>query len=114
MGTWKSFTNGVRHAFTVGESCDPFSAEDHLLAERLAQFITRRALNSPCILILEMARPLNFVGSQLLTFIRPFATFLFSASEYDRFVRLLERRESVDLLVAKISECERHDRPDPL
>ncbi len=112
MGRWKNIKDDVRHAFAVSECCDPFSADDHRLAERLAQFVTKRALNSPCILILELARPLNFIGSQLLIFLRPFATFLFSASEYDRFVRLLEKRQSVDLLVAKISECERHDRAD--
>ena len=43
---------------------------------------------------------------QVLVFMAPFMTFIFSPPEYERFARLLEKRRSIDLLIDAIVERE--------
>ena len=95
-----------RHAFAVASPEGDWSREDRELVERLAGFIVRRRLGAAALMALEAGRPFNFLGSQALTFLAPFATLVFSAAEYDRFTRILERRCSVDLLLEAIARCE--------
>ena len=95
-----------RHAFAVASPEGDWSREDRELVERLAGFIVRRRLGAAALMALEAGRPFNFLGSQALTFLAPFATLVFSAAEYDRFTRILERRRSVDLLLEAIARCE--------
>ena len=49
---------------------------------------------------------MNFLGSQALTFLSPFATLVFSRDEYERFTRMLERRQCIDLLAEAIAQRE--------
>ena len=94
------------HAFAVESPESDWSREDRELVGRLAEFIVRRRLGAAALMALEVGRPLNFLGSQALTFLAPFATLVFSAAEYNRFTRILERRRSVDLLLETIARCE--------
>ena len=64
------------------------------------------AWERPRPMALEACRPLNFLGSQALTFLAPFATLVFSRDEYQRFTRMLERRQSIDLLAEAIAQRE--------
>lgn len=95
-----------RHAFAVESPESDWSREDRELLNRLAGFIVRRRLGAAALMALEAGRPLNFMGSQALTFLAPFATLVFSAAEYERFTRILERRRSVDLLLEAIARSE--------
>ena len=94
-----------RHAFTIPRPVE-WNDDDQALIEKLAAFVVRRGLSAPAMMILESSRPINFLGSQVLAFIGPFATLVFSRDEYDRFVRLLERRECVDLIMDAIAKLE--------
>ncbi len=40
--------------------------------ERAAAYLQQRGLAAPALLLLHLARPLGFLGSQLLLFIQPF------------------------------------------
>ena len=95
-----------RHGFAVEDPEADWSQADRELVGRLAEFIVRRRLGAPALMALEAGRPFNFLGSQALTFLAPFATLVFSAAEYERFTRILERRQSVDLLLGAIARCE--------
>ena len=99
-----------RHAFAVEDPEAAWSEADCELADRLADFVVRRRLGATALMALEAGRPCNFLGSQALTFLAPFATLVFSAEEYERFTRMLERRQSVDLLIEAITrrESEKH------
>jgi hypothetical protein len=90
------------HAFAVDGGPPVLSPEERELLERLAGQVVRRRLVAPALLALESGRPLSFLGSQVLAFLAPFATVLFSPVEYDRLVQLLERRHSVDALIEAI------------
>ena len=94
------------HAFAVEKPDDGFDAEEEALAERLARFVVRRRMTTPALLVLETGRPFNFIGSQFLVFLSPFLTLVFSPEEYERFVRFLEKRPSIEFLVDKILELE--------
>ena len=76
--------------------------EDQALFDRLAQWIVARGLETPAVLFLESSRPLSFVGSQTMHFLAPFARAIFAGSDYDRFARLLERRENLELFIRTI------------
>lgn len=91
-----------RHAFAVEDPEAGWSAADRELVERLADFIVRRRLGTAALMALEAGRPCNFLGSQALTFLAPFATLVFSTAEYKRFTRILERRQCVDLFLEAI------------
>ena len=105
MSAHSSLRSRLRHAFAVEtpESAE-FDEVERELASRVASFIVRRRMTAPAVMLLETGRPLNFLGSQLLAFMAPFATMLFSPDEYDRFVRFLEKRASVDLIIDLIAE----------
>ena len=96
LKTWWS------HAFEVEPDTGEFTDEARELIDRLASFVVRRGMVTPALLVLESGRPLNFVGSQMLAFLAPFLTFVFSPPEYDRFVLLLEKRKSIDLIIEAI------------
>ncbi len=92
----------LRHAFSLESPHGPLSEADRELLARLARAVTRRRMVGPAILFLESLRPLSFVGSQALIFLRPFLTPLFDAANYERLAEILERREGIEELVQAI------------
>lgn len=95
-----------RHAFALEDPAAGWSEDERALVERLAEFIVSRRLGAAATMALEAGRPLNFLGSQALVFLAPFATLIFSPTEYQRFTRMLERRECIDLLAEAIAQRE--------
>lgn len=95
-----------RHAFALQDPEAGWSDAERALAERLAEFIVHRQMGAAAVMALEAGRPLNFLGSQALTFLAPFATLVFSRDEYQRFTRMLERRQCIDLLAEAIAQRE--------
>ena len=92
------------HAFAVESAADRAIDEpEQELIERVADFLVRRGLTAPAVMLLEVGRPLNFVGSQLLVFLSPFISLIFNSEELKRFTRLLAKRRAVDALVEAIS-----------
>jgi len=106
MSRLARFSAWLAHAFAVEGPGEALAPEDRQLVARLAEFVVRRHLTVPALVVLESGRPLNFIGSQVLVFLAPFATLVFSATEYERFARLLEKRRSIDLIIAAITERE--------
>lgn len=76
------------------------------LIERYARFIVERRLAAAAIMTIESLRPLNFLGSQLLYAITPFAEVFFDHKEYQEVAALLESREYIDLLIKRIDELD--------
>ncbi len=80
--------------------------EQHVLLERLAQWIVRRNLTTPAILFLETGKPLNFLGSQLLIAFSPFVQAFFKGDRYHKIALILEKDENVELLLQLIEQSE--------
>jgi hypothetical protein len=96
------------HAFAV-DGDEAFDEADRALIDRLAAFVVQRRMTAPALMLLESGRPLNFLGSQLLVFLAPFVTMVFSPEEYTRFTAILERRGSIDLIIERITEAEKRE-----
>lgn len=99
---WKRLRESVRYALAMPPPLELAPADREVLA-KVASMLVRRRLGSPALMVLEMSRPINFVASQFLVFMKPFATALLNPTEYERFVRILEHREGIDALVEAIT-----------
>lgn len=55
---------------------------------------------------LEMARPLNHLSAQVLTFFQPFIAIVGDATAYEQFTAFLEQRGSVDYISERIEALE--------
>lgn len=78
----------------------------HELLDRTATFIVERRMGSAAILLIESLRPLNFIASQLLYMIAPFAEIIFKPEEYQKFACSLEDTENVKYLINRIDEID--------
>lgn len=102
--------SSLRHAFAIDDQekgGERGLTDDELaLVRKLADIIIRRKMGVPAALFLESFQPLNFIGSQIMFFLRPFMTFIFSAAEYDKLAHILERRSSIEILIQEIRSAE--------
>jgi len=76
------------------------------LIERTAKAIAERRMAAPAILAIESFRPLNFLGSQIMYFIAPFAQIIFNKKEYEEFAAMIENDEYIHLLLRRIDELD--------
>ena len=84
--------------------------DDVAFLDGIAAWIARRRMATPAVLFLESAKPLNFIGSQALFFFEPMVKAFVGGAGYTRFATLLERRESVEVLLQRIEEADRAER----
>lgn len=81
--------------------------EDKKLIDTLASKIVEWRMSAPAVFLLESFKPLNFVGSQLMIVFRPFLSLVPGiVNSYSRLQKLLEQRESVEILLEAIEEHE--------
>lgn len=108
MGTrWNKIKASLAHAFAYDDGREQVSPEDIALLDKVAEWVVRRRLVAPAVLLLESTAPLNFVGSSLMTFFRPIVGVVFNTTQYERFEALLERRCALRLMVERIELKER-------
>jgi hypothetical protein len=90
-------------------------AERDALLDRVAREVTRRRLEAPAILVLEMHRPLMFLGSQFLILFTPMLGPAFGLDNLHRLTALLQDRANLDRLLDRIDEqaAERDGRSLP-
>jgi len=74
------------------------------LFEKIAKKIVEREMTVPAIMLLEMVKPLSFLGSQALVFLNPIVSLVVSSGDYYRFVRLMEERDNIEKLAVAIEE----------
>ena len=87
----------------VAELEASLTEEERRLLDELADGLTRRRLGSAALLMLESVKPLGFIGSQFLHFLRPLVSVIWSSpARYDQVTRILERRGSIELLCRRL------------
>ena len=101
-----SIKKQISHAFAINDGRADISTEDGALITKLAEFVVRRRMSTPAVMMLSISRPLNFISSSVMTFFKPTLGFLLSRFEYDRLEKLLEKRCSIELLIDRIEELE--------
>ena len=78
---------------------------------RWAERVVRAGVSAPAVFLLELGKPLAFIGSQMLLLWGPIAHLLVEPDRYDRFTRGLADRDNWELLIRRIEELEaRTDR----
>ncbi len=78
------------------------SPTSQTIAEDLARAITARGWSAPAALLLELMRPLAFVGSQLLLVVEPLAGPSAHGRSVRRYSEWLQNRHNIDLLLQRI------------
>ncbi len=87
----------------VAELEASLTEEERRLLDELADGLTRRRLGSAALVMLESVKPLGFIGSQFLHFLRPLVSVIWSGpARYDQVTRILERRGSIELLCRRL------------
>lgn len=59
----------------------------------------------PATLFLESVQPLNYIGSQMMVFFRPFLTFFFAPAEYDLLQGILEKRGGIQRIIEELEKA---------
>jgi len=110
----QSIRQEFKHAFRVGTSHENTALSEKELAVilKLVAVIQKRKLTLPATMFLECAQPLNYIGSQMMVFFRPFLTFFFTPAEYDIFQGILERREGIKRIIEEIEKATTIHRKD--
>ena len=108
----QSIRQEFKHAFSVGTSHENKTLSEKELAVilKLVAVIQKRKLTLPAAMFLECAQPLNYIGSQMMVFFRPFLTFFFTPAEYDIFQGILERREGIKRIIEELEKMGTHRR----
>lgn len=102
------FKAWLRHAFSTAEP--PLTPQERRSLDDLAADVRRRKLTAAALIAIESSRPLNFVASQSLAFLEPFVAPLLSEGRVTELARALEKRASVDYLIAAL-EAPAEDKP---
>ena len=109
----RSIRDAWRYAFSMKKFDDEYNENDMNLIDRVASEIVKRQMAVPALLFLESIKPIAFLGSQALIFIRPFviAATYGKSSNYERFALLMEKREGVEKFIEAIEKLEnrRHE-----
>ena len=108
----QSIRQEFKHAFSVGTPHENTTLSEKELAVilKLVAIIQKRKLTLPATMFLECAQPLNYIGSQMMVFFRPFLTFFFTPAEYDIFQGILERREGIKMIIEELEKIDNHRR----
>ena len=82
-------------------------ARRHHIIGKLAGAITRRRLQSPAALFLELNRPIGFLMSQTTLFARPFLSFFLPPEDITAAAEVLADPDALDELLDRLAGIER-------
>ncbi|MEO0202105.1 MAG: hypothetical protein ABIL37_00060 [candidate division WOR-3 bacterium] len=80
--------------------------EKEVLLNSLAERIVKMRLSDIAIFLLESSKPISFLSSQFLLFLKPFITVYFSHYTYDKLIEILQDRKNIEKLIKIIEEKE--------
>jgi len=97
----------LKHAFAVDPPgpCEPTPAQREVV-ERLCRVIVLRRMATPALLGLELARPLNYMGSQAMHFFHPMISAFIPAQGWKHVAEYLEHRGAAEWIRLRIEEIE--------
>lgn len=102
--TWK----WLSHAFAVEPPGPAIPSEAQRAAvDSFCREVARRGLATPALFLMELSRPLNFMGSQALYLVMPLVSLVADANELREFAAFLEQRGSIDYICGRIEACAR-------
>ncbi len=107
----QGFFGRLKHAFHV-EKPDKIEPDEKTAKtiEKICKEVVRREMVVPALILLEMSRPLNFLGAQALHFFQPFGTVLIEPGAWEGFANFLEQRGSVEYLIQHLEDANAQKR----
>lgn len=116
--------NSKQKKLASSEDTKPTPEEQELM-DRVAKLIVRKGLSVPAIMFFETVKPLNWIGSQGMIFLEPFAwaanpvlyaLFRLKHEDYLKIQRMMEKRHNVENLLLTIEkfDAEARDKEDEL
>ena len=77
--------------------------EERAMLDELADGIARRRLTPAALFFLESVKPLGYVSSQFMVFLRPMISVVWpNPARWDRLQGILEKRGSIELLLRRL------------
>ncbi len=106
----RSLRSKLRHAFAVDPTGPAEPTEQQKPAvEWICRQIAKRHMTTPGLIGLEMVRPLNWIGAQVMHFASPGVWAITRSQSHGRylpFARFLEQRGSIEYMCWRIEELE--------
>ena len=82
---------------------DDLTEDERKLLDDVADGIARRRLTPAAMFFLESVKPMGYVGSQMLIFLRPMISVVWSnPARWDQLQQILEKRGSIELLLKRL------------
>ncbi len=105
-----SLRSKLKHAFAVDApgAVEPTEAQRPAV-EWVCMQVAKRNMTLPGLIVLEMTRPLNYLGAQVMHFSRPGVWAIAPSrlySGYKNFAEFLEHRGSIEYMCRRIEELE--------
>lgn len=100
----RGFWGAFRHAFAVPAQ-ERLTPWEHECLCKLAHKVVERGLTAPAILMLESARPLNYLGAHAILFFKPIISLVFAPGLCERVAALLQKRRALGALIETIQQC---------
>ena len=97
---------------TNNDSNEDLSKNDIDFINRLAKKIHSSGFVTPCVLFLEMVRPISSLGSHAMVFLGPIINGLVQSDGYYRAAELLNNKEIIAILLDEIERLELLDSED--
>ena len=86
---------------------EPLTEEERdRLLDKAAHEISKRKLQTPGILFLEMHKPLAFVAGHAAIAFSPFLAPFFGFETFNNYTQLLSERENIERLILRLEEGE--------
>ncbi len=76
------------------------------LLRKVAHFVAEKRMTPPAVFFLETMKPLNYLSSQVLTYLEPFLTMVVPRQEYNDVVAILEQREGLEYFLSILEDEE--------
>lgn len=74
--------------------------------EKTAKFVVSKRMTAPTIFFLESVKPLNYIGSQVMAYLEPIATFIINREIYNDIQQVLEQRDGIEYFLTILEEEE--------
>jgi hypothetical protein len=82
---------------------DDLTEDERKLLDDVADGIARRRLTPAAMFFLESVKPMGYVGSQMMIFLRPMISVVWSnPARWDQLQQILEKRGSIELLLKRL------------
>jgi hypothetical protein len=90
------------HSADDQNAAGKYNDEEKALLDKLAKKVVHWKMTAPAIMALESVKPLNYIGSQAMVFFEPIIQTIFNLKDYDTMRQMLERRETIEMLLLRI------------